>query len=75
MTVLLHAEDRVAVDRRTGVVVSYRMTERGQLCRVRFEPRESRPGAFQGAPEYVELLASSPRISPLADRAAEASVA
>jgi len=55
----LHCEEAVEVDRKPGVVVSYRMTERGQLCRVRLVDA----AGLIGPGECVELLASSPRIS------------
>lgn len=67
----LRADDVVRIGGRLAVVASYRATEKGQLCRFRLLPPE-RPGASDAAPEYVELLASSPRISRVAS---EASVA
>lgn len=64
MTEQLRADEVVQVGRRRGRVVSYRVTDRGQLCRIQFDTDgDPRPSDYPPGGEYVELFASSPRIS------------
>jgi len=63
---ILGADELVTVGGRLGRVVSYRMTERGQFCRIRlYADAKPRPSEFPPGGEYVELLASSSKISRL----------
>lgn len=58
----LLAEAIVTVDRRPAQVMTYRLTDKGQLCRFRFVVPLA-AGVVPPPPDYVELLSTSPRVS------------
>lgn len=68
--VRLHCDERVLAEGRLGIVETYRMTARGQLCRVRLIAEDGSFGECVETPaaacrrlprEFLDALSSNPR--------------